>query len=736
MDLSYFESTIPATKHMINIIIALGWALLIGNLVFQCLKSMATGLGFEGEEPKELFLRSFVMAFFMAFSRQLCDLGLSVAKRVIDLLRMPDYVEVPTIDESLFNVSGDASWLLAIIVAIILIVQIIKLFFEIGERYVLVGVLTLLSPLAFSMGGSKSTADIFKGWVRMFASMCLMMVLSVVFLKLLLSAMEDVPSGTDILPWLIFVVALAKVGRKIDSIIARIGLNPAITGDPLGHSRLPGILTAMAVRSISKNFSGGSASSSKESSSATTSAGSSASGTTAGTPKRPPISASSSASKAADKDKSASSTHMPEKESGARPPTPTSPPIDTAKHSSETKPVTPASDKAKSVSPPKAPTAKMGTEAARPTAPKAASAATAAGSSMVGSKVAGSKAGASTTAKTGSATAGKTTSSDSKSATHSSKTAISASSIKPTGTTAKASESKGIETRPTAGRMADTPTVTPVKSIDGSGSATSISSAPSYSSTSSSTISASKHTAVKPSPSTDGGIKSGGKADGSNKHESRPTASPPTKGGDTSLHNANTTQVSVKSGAGSASSPASKELKPARLPSSVPKASGVKTVNADAPNKTRPPTNSAVTSAKPESSSAVSTEKSKTVSTETSKYHGSSTVEKNSSIAKSSTHEGKGDTSRPPAKPNASGQSHTKSINSTYPQTASSTKTPSNATENVSNPSSTDSTSKPSVSANASPIKSSPTYRTDEKTKAVDTAKSKAMTRPENGKEG
>ena len=445
---------------MINIIIALGWALLIGNLIFQSLKSMATGLGFEGEEPKELFLRSFVMAFFVAFSRQICDLGLSIAKRAIDMLRMPDYVEVPSIDESLFSVPSDASWLLAIIVAIILIVQIIKLFFEIGERYVLVGVLTLLSPLAFSMGGSKSTADIFKGWVRMFASMCLMMVLSVVFLKLLLSAMEDVPNGTDILPWLIFVVALARVGRKIDSIIARIGLNPAITGDPLGQSRLPGMLTTLAVRSMVKNFSGGSASSSKESSSTTTSAGSSASGTTAGTPKRPPISASSSASKAKDTDKSASSTHMPEKESGARPPTSTTPPIDTVKHGSETKPVTPASDKSKSVSPPKAPTAKTGTEAVRPHAPKAASAATAAGSSTVGSK-----AGSLTTAKTGSTTAGKTTSSDSKLATHSSKTATSASGIKPVSGSAKAADTKGIETRPTTGTMADAPGATPVKPV-------------------------------------------------------------------------------------------------------------------------------------------------------------------------------------------------------------------------------------------------------------------------------
>ena len=51
MDLTYFEKTAPIITDIVNIFIALGWALLIGNLVFQLLKSMASGLGFEAEEP-------------------------------------------------------------------------------------------------------------------------------------------------------------------------------------------------------------------------------------------------------------------------------------------------------------------------------------------------------------------------------------------------------------------------------------------------------------------------------------------------------------------------------------------------------------------------------------------------------------------------------------------------------------------------------------------------------------
>ncbi|MCL1835895.1 MAG: hypothetical protein FWG48_06995, partial [Oscillospiraceae bacterium] len=87
-------------------------------------------------------------------------------------------------------------WLLVLIVGVVLMWQIVKLFFAVGERYFLTAVLTLLAPWAFAMGGSRNTSEIFKGWARMFASMCLMMVLNVVFLKILLSASTMTPRKT------------------------------------------------------------------------------------------------------------------------------------------------------------------------------------------------------------------------------------------------------------------------------------------------------------------------------------------------------------------------------------------------------------------------------------------------------------------------------------------------------------------------------------------------------------
>lgn len=254
MDLSYFKATAPIITEIIDVFVALGWALLIGNLIFQSLKAIMSGAGFEAEDPKVLFLRTFVFSFLLLASQEICEIGLSITSKVIDLLELPDSIDVKICDETMFSFGGGAKWLLVIIVNVILMIQMVKLLFEIGERYVITSVLTFFSPLAFSMGGSKNTNDIFKGWVRMYCSMLLMMIMNIVFLKLIMSAMSQLTGGGGVLVWLVFVVALTRVARKIDSHIGKIGLAPAQTGNPIAGS-LTGLMTMMTVRVMSSTIS-------------------------------------------------------------------------------------------------------------------------------------------------------------------------------------------------------------------------------------------------------------------------------------------------------------------------------------------------------------------------------------------------------------------------------------------------------------------------------------------------
>ena len=247
MDMTYFRKVAPVVTDIAAIIRALGWAMLIGNLVFQALKSMMSGAGFEGEDPRLLFTRTFAFSFLLLASDQICEICMQMTRRVVTLLAMPATFKIALPTAAYFS-GITVSWMLVAIVGIILIIQMVKLFVDIGERYVITCVLTFMAPLAFAMGGSRNTSDIFKGWCRMYGSMNLMLIMNIVFLKLIISAMSHMVSSGVIL-WVVFIVALTRVARKIDAHIAKIGLNPAQAGNSLGV-RLPGGMTMVVVKSL------------------------------------------------------------------------------------------------------------------------------------------------------------------------------------------------------------------------------------------------------------------------------------------------------------------------------------------------------------------------------------------------------------------------------------------------------------------------------------------------------
>ena len=229
LDFAYLKSHIPIMGDIQQVILAVGWALLLGNLVFQALRSMAAGLGFEGEDPKLLFARIFVFGFLLLASPQICEIVLGMTSKVIALLEVPDAIHVQLVDGSVFGVFT-ASWLLVIIFDLITMFMVFSLLLEVAERYMVLAMLTVMAPLAFAMGGSKSTSEIFSGWCRMFGSMCFLMATNIVFFKMLLSVVSTVPSFPDVFLWMVLIVSIVKVAKKADEIITRIGLNPAITG--------------------------------------------------------------------------------------------------------------------------------------------------------------------------------------------------------------------------------------------------------------------------------------------------------------------------------------------------------------------------------------------------------------------------------------------------------------------------------------------------------------------------
>ncbi len=248
LDLDYIKSHVPIITDIMQVLLAVGWALLLGNLVFQAMKGMASGLGFEVEDPKMLFGRSAVFSFLLLASPQLCKIVLDMTARVITLLELPNAVNVHLVDASILG-NLFAGWLVVIVCNFIIMWKVLKLLLKIAEQYVVLSTLTIAAPLAFSTGGSKSTVSIFTGWCRMYGSMCLLMVSNVMFFKMLLSVMSAIPSGLDVIPWMVLIFSIVKVAKRMDDTITRIGLNPAMTGAPGGRGVL-GMLTATIVHGI------------------------------------------------------------------------------------------------------------------------------------------------------------------------------------------------------------------------------------------------------------------------------------------------------------------------------------------------------------------------------------------------------------------------------------------------------------------------------------------------------
>ncbi len=247
-DLSYFETNVPVVITLYQVFVAIGWGLLIGNCAFQSLKAMFAGLGFETESPAALLFRTAIFGTLLIFSKDICEIGLSIGNKAINLIGMPNMLSVTIPNESWFS-GVSVSWLLTIIIGVVICFQLFKLFFEIAERYAVVAILTLLCPVALAFGGSKSTKDICSGFMRTYASMIVMLVMNVLFLKLIISALSTIPPGYMVIPWTLLIVGIVRTSRKIDQIIGKIGLSPAITGDPLGTGR--GMLSALiAARTI------------------------------------------------------------------------------------------------------------------------------------------------------------------------------------------------------------------------------------------------------------------------------------------------------------------------------------------------------------------------------------------------------------------------------------------------------------------------------------------------------
>lgn len=192
-DMELFLRYFPAAGTMYDIFVALGMGLVLLNWVWQLFKNYFLRAGVEAEDPVKLSLKSVIFLFLIYFSGHIVDIVLQIGGTPYQWILDS---ELPPLDFASFNsalmtilgvcASGSVA-LIALILVLMLAWNYLKLLFEAAERYVLLGVLVFTAPVAFAMGSSESTSNIFKSWCRMLGSQVFLLLMNAWCLRIFTS---------------------------------------------------------------------------------------------------------------------------------------------------------------------------------------------------------------------------------------------------------------------------------------------------------------------------------------------------------------------------------------------------------------------------------------------------------------------------------------------------------------------------------------------------------------------
>lgn len=192
-DMSIFLRYFPAAETMYSIFVALAIGLILLNWAWQLFRNFGLGVGIEAEDPIKLSLRSLLFIPLVWYADDIVDLVLKIGGTPYAWIMD---AELPPLSFADFNsvmlviigvCANGAVALITLIVVLILAWNYLKLLLEAAERYVLLGVLVFTAPLAFSMGASQSTANVFKSWCRMFGGQVLLLIMNAWCLRLFTS---------------------------------------------------------------------------------------------------------------------------------------------------------------------------------------------------------------------------------------------------------------------------------------------------------------------------------------------------------------------------------------------------------------------------------------------------------------------------------------------------------------------------------------------------------------------
>jgi hypothetical protein len=192
-DMQVFLRYFPAAETMYEIFVALAIGIILLNWVWQLFRNFGLGIGLEAEDPVKLSIRSVLFILLAYYSNEIVDMALKIGGTPYQWIMNSS---LPPLNFADFNavvlviigvLANGAVAIIALILVLILAWNYLKLLFEAAERYVLLGVLVFTAPVAFAMGSTQSTSNIFKSWCRMFGGQIFLLLMNAWCLRLFTS---------------------------------------------------------------------------------------------------------------------------------------------------------------------------------------------------------------------------------------------------------------------------------------------------------------------------------------------------------------------------------------------------------------------------------------------------------------------------------------------------------------------------------------------------------------------
>lgn len=271
MNMGAFTNTFPVVIEFYEILQAVAMGIVLGVGLFQLVRFFGGRLEEMRESPVQLLVNMAIAVVFIYFGNYLLswlidlfNLPYQMMVDKVGTVRFSEMIEYVHMEDGnildlIFELFSPARVAVEVIIWTVCLFLIIyhtcKILLEVVERYIVLCVLMYTSPLAWATLASNATRPIFKKWVSMFVSACLMILLSAWSLVMMFSTLKY--AAESIVMTTLFFVALSKVAQRMDNILQTLGLNPVITGAGLFEDIMVGVgAAAPLVKKATRELSG------------------------------------------------------------------------------------------------------------------------------------------------------------------------------------------------------------------------------------------------------------------------------------------------------------------------------------------------------------------------------------------------------------------------------------------------------------------------------------------------